>query len=258
MIKLLKIEYLKIKSYTVVRAFLLLFAILLPFLFFALSRLEVPFFPSSKQMFAFPGVWNYLPYLASWFNIFPAVLIIVLVCNEVSFRTEKQNVIDGLSRSQVILSKFYLVLVFTLIIALYILLVGVIFGLIHGKASFLFWGFSNFLNYVLQTAAYFIFAMLMGVLLRKSALAVLAFMVIFFLAGLLLEGMLEELAQFSPMNAFNALVPNPYLSGVPGANQLTGITNAFELTDGMRYALVVVYLIVFVWLSNLVMKKRDL
>jgi flagellar biosynthesis protein FlhB len=148
--------------------------------------------------------------------------------------------------------------VLTILIAGYILLVGTIFGLIHGKASFLFWGFSHFLDYVLQTGAYFILAMFMGVLLRKSALAVLAFMVIFFLAGILLEGMIEDLAQFSPMNAFNALVPNPYLSGMPGANQLSNITNSFEMGVGLRYLLVLFYMLFFVWLSNLVMKKRDL
>ena len=92
MVELLKIEYLKVKHYTVVRAFLLLFVILLPLLFYGMGMIEFPLYPSKGELFGFSSVWKYLTYIASFFNVFPAILIIVLVCNEVTFKTQKQNV----------------------------------------------------------------------------------------------------------------------------------------------------------------------
>lgn len=260
MIELLKIEFLKVRHYTVLRAFLLLFIILLPFAFFSLSMIKIPLFPSDNQLFGFPGIWSFLTFVASFFNIFPALLLIVLVCNEITYKTEKQNVIDGLSRKQVILSKFYVLCALTLFVTVFVFLVGLIFGSIYSHIGNVFWGIEKLLYFTIQTFGYLSMALLFAVLLRRTSLAVLGFMVVFFLAGLILSGTMEEMAQWTPVNMLNDLTPQPFFSEISSGidNLQPASMKPFELEQWMRALLSLAYTFGFVVLANYIMKKRDL
>jgi len=262
MVELLKIEYLKVKHYTVVRAFLLLFVILLPLLFYGMGMIEFPLYPSKGELFGFSSVWKYLTYIASFFNVFPAILIIVLVCNEVTFKTQKQNVIDGLSRKQVILSKFYVVIALTLVVTFYVFLVGVIFGAIYSNISYAFQGIEPLFFFFLQTFGYFSMAFLLAVLLRRTSLGVVAFLVAFSILALISRAMLEEMAQWTPVNVFADLTPFPFLQNELEAMErmetASGVVKPYEMTEWMRAGFAILYAFGFVFLSYFVMKKRDL
>jgi hypothetical protein len=67
----------------------------------------------------FPTVWQYLGYIGNWLCFFFfGFLSIVVVTTEHSYRTMRQNIITGLSRQQYFLSKFYLIVVVSLLAAL--------------------------------------------------------------------------------------------------------------------------------------------
>ena len=48
--------------------------------------------------YSFPAVWGYVGYWGSIFVLFLCILTITLTCNEATFKTHRQNVIDGWSR----------------------------------------------------------------------------------------------------------------------------------------------------------------
>src|SRR4051812_23219652 len=52
--------------------------------------------------FSFPEVWHTIAYFSSVFVFIPSVVVIMLITNEYSFKTHRQNIIDGWSRNQFI------------------------------------------------------------------------------------------------------------------------------------------------------------
>lgn len=260
--ELLKIEYLKIKHYTVFRAFMLLFVVLVPLIFYSISRIEFPGMPSQKVMAGFPGVWSYLTYVAGWATFLPGILVGALVCNEVSFKTQKQNVIDGLSRMDVILSKFYMVLVLTLIVTLYIFLIGLIFGLIFTGATNMFEGIEQMLFFFIQTLGYLSLAMLVAVLIRRiAALAVIAFLIVYLFSGAIIqESVGEDISEWLPTNMLADLTEFPLYESFTGMQRMVdpSISINLGINDWLRAGICMLYIVGFIALSYVVMKKRDL
>lgn len=252
--ELLQIELLKIKNYTVFRAFALLFIILVPLIFWSVGRGGIPFAPKGTAFFGFPDVWTHLTYITSFCMIFPALLIIVLVCNDITYKTQKQNVIDGLSKKEVILSKFLIVLMFSLFITAFVFLIGLLFGLIYSSVENVFNGISALLFFSVQTFGYLTLALLIAVLLRKTSLAVMAYLVIFFIAGIVLKNTISpEIAQLSPINMLNDLAPFPFFKNLLPTEQL-----GLHFGQGLRMIFGMIYVALFLLLSNFIMKKRDL
>src|SRR5699024_12856600 len=68
-------------------------------------------------------------YIAAILKLFLAIVIVSLISNEYNYRTLKQNLIDGLSKKEFVLSKFLTVLLFSGISTLFIFIVSLILGL---------------------------------------------------------------------------------------------------------------------------------
>lgn len=260
--ELLTIEFLKIKNHTGTRAFALLYLVLLPLVYYGISSLDIPFFATGSTLYRFPGVWRFLPYVASWFTVFPGILVVSLVCSEVTYKTQKQNVIDGLSRLQVILSKFYVVLAIAVITTAYVFLLGAIFGAFSSRTADIFWGIEGIFLFFLQTAAVLLFALLIAVIIRNSALSILTFLVLFlFGGGILSLSVSESIAQWMPFNMISSLISNPWLDDFNRFEQMAGSgssAHVFGLKSWLISVCVFLYSVLFLGLSYVVMKKRDL
>jgi ABC-2 type transport system permease protein len=110
MIRLLKIELLKLVPY---RTFKILFAIYLLLMTLVLlvgknlggSGDEGL---TSANVLGFPNIWNYYTLYACYFNIILAILVIFVTCNEFTYRTLRQNIIDGLTRQEAVIGKNYI------------------------------------------------------------------------------------------------------------------------------------------------------
>ena len=259
--ELLKIEYLKIKHYTVFRAFMLIFAAVIPLIFYAVSSFRFPGIPSQETMVGFPGVWSYLTYVAGWFNFLPGILVAALVCNEISYKTQKQNVIDGLSRMEVILSKFYVVLTLSVLITAYIFVVGLVFGVIYSGVTDVFSGVEELLFFFVQTLGFLSIALLLSVIIRKSSLSIIAYLIVFLFLGQILEGSVgENLSQWMPTNMLSDLTQFPLYAEVVNMERM--VNPALAIDTGINHWILLlislIYIAGFISLSYFVMKKRDL
>lgn len=171
--------------------------------------------------FAFPQVWHNASYLASWLHLIPAVLLILNVTNEFTFRTHRQNLLEGWSRAMFLLSKLVLALAISLYCTAITLAVTVVCGAYSGTAPSLE-GSSYLGLFFLQGAVYQVFALLLAFMIRRGALALAAF----FLYTMMLEGMVaffvnlkwEGYGSYLPIKVANGLLPMPYLrENVPQA-----------------------------------------
>jgi len=125
MIRLLKIEFKKIMTYKIFWILIGLY-----FLFLILGILMAEFMINSivndmnrhlpipiphVTIYFFPWIWQNITYFATfrYVLIFPAIIIIILITTEFTYRTIRQNVINGLNKSEILISKLLLMTYFT-------------------------------------------------------------------------------------------------------------------------------------------------
>jgi len=263
--QLLSIEYAKLKKLTSIKVIFLVYVAIVPlwmlFMGFFFTNSPVPFFPSEKELYSFPGVWRFITYSASFFNILMGVTVVIITCNEIHFRTMRQNIIDGLTKKQFILGKFLVILCIAAIVSLYTAIVGFLIGGFYSG----FGGFYENIHYVptyfLQTLGYFSFAFFFAVLVRKPALSIIFFVVSFiveFIIGIILNAAVSEVPyQFFPLNVFSKLTPVPFFEKIMAMQKAETGQDYWVMPTWGQYLLVAFYLCLFFLIAYRVLKKRD-
>lgn len=218
----MKIEWLKIKNYRAFWVFCILYLasiFLINYIGWDAQQRAFANAKGAEQMFgnayAFPKVWQTVGWMSSWLLYFPGMIMIMLMTNEFTFKTHRQNVIDGLSRQQFIGVKVMLAVILAVLITLLNLVTAYFFGMKTGTA------FSTegmeYIGYIfLQALAYIFFALMLAVLFRRSGLAI----IIFILYGLIFEWLISgflthkfHLAPYSyflPLQTSDVLIPIPF------------------------------------------------
>ena len=222
MLHLLKIEWLKVKSYKAFWIFSILysFAILgINYTGYYVNELTVENLPQSQLLFgspySFPKVWQTVGWMSSWLLYFPGILFIMLLTNEFNFKTHRQNIIDGWTRGQFVSVKFVFAIIFSAIATFFNFLVALLFGFVTTGSHFSFSGFENVGYIFIQTTAYITFAMFLAVLFRRSGAAI----AVFFLFGLIFEWLITALVNFkmdlSPLGYFLPLQVTDVMLPIP-------------------------------------------
>src|SRR6202046_5207893 len=138
MLHLLRVEWLKVKNYRTFWILLAMTIVSIPGLNYAIYDLSNNSFPKGKGVqsivgspFGFPDVWQTVSWNSSMLFIIPAILVITLTTNEFTYKTHRQNIIDGWSRGRFIgikLTGVFLLSVLTTIVVLEQVTVGIIRG----------------------------------------------------------------------------------------------------------------------------------
>src|SRR3982750_1016606 len=108
MVKLLRVEWMKVKNYSafiVISSFFALGVFASNYLAYSFKKnvidpADPTGFLSSATPFGFPKVWQTVSYYSGLMLLLPGLLILILVTNEFTYRTHRQNIIDGISRRQ--------------------------------------------------------------------------------------------------------------------------------------------------------------
>ncbi|MFB4414316.1 ABC transporter permease, partial [Pantoea sp. ANP04] len=131
--RLISIELQKIWKNKASRVLTLTYFILLSFIALIASiKFDIgviKFHLAEMGIFNFPFIWHFNTYIAAWLKFFLAIVIVSMMANEYSYGTLKQNLIDGLSKKEFILSKFLTVVVFALFSTIFIFIMSLILGL---------------------------------------------------------------------------------------------------------------------------------
>jgi ABC-2 type transport system permease protein len=128
MVQLLKTEWLKAKNYGTFWVLTGLFAVLLPLFNYQYSSGMAEGGKMLGFDYGFPNVWGNFGFWASWFVLFIAFLIVILITNEFRYRTNRQNVIDGWTRMQSFHAKCGFVLMMAAGTTIYVGIWCLIFG----------------------------------------------------------------------------------------------------------------------------------
>ncbi|CAN5913336.1 hypothetical protein BH24BAC1_BH24BAC1_17150 [soil metagenome] len=256
MMPLLQTELRKVLPYRTFWAILLVFAGLLLLIFYSSSNITVNNQRLGGDTFQFPGIWLKLTYIASYFNLLLGILVVILVTDEYTFRTLRQQLIDGRSKAEAVGAKLGLILTLGFGATLFLLLTGLGFGLVHstergGLAVVQEMPFLGF--YLVQAVGYMSLALLIGHLVRKSGLAILAFLVYAWVLEPLLHARLpDSVDRYFPMKVFGSLTPFPEREML---EVVMGPTGALSPAQAVLPA--ILYSLLFCLLAYGVLRGRD-
>lgn len=266
-IHLLKIEWLKIKNYKTFWIILALLAVCVAginYIYFQLVTSKGQASGVASMVlgspFRFPDVWHTVSQVASYMLFIPSLIIIILTTNEYNFKTHRQNVIDGLSRNQFILSKVLLIVVLSVVCLLIIFLTALVFGL-AGEFSYFSLENSEYLIYFfLQCFSYMSFALLLSLLLKRSGLAIALFFVYVFLVEHIIVALINRAA------SGNVLEGPGYYFLLDASDKLIPVKSLEKMMQGKHYlpptlnllVATFMYLGLFLFLSKRKFETADL
>jgi len=227
---------------------------------------------AEQGIFNFPYIWQLNTYLAAILKIFLMLVIVSMMSNEYSNNTLKQNLIDGLSKQEFVLSKFYTVILFALVSTIFVGLITLILGLIYSdytEFAIVITDLNYLLAYFIKLVAFFSFGLFLGVLVKRSAFAI-GLLFIWFIAESIFIGLMkwnwkipnyEHFTQFLPLNAMANLIKEPFtrFNAVKTAAKQLGET--IEKDFSVQYIdllIVVIWIAIFIYSTYFILKKRDL
>lgn len=127
-------------------------------------------------LYHFPDVWLNLLWTAGWLKIVLGILVVISVTNEFAYRTVRQNIIDGLSRTQFLLSKMLTNVLLSLASVVMMFMIGLVTGLIYSP----YLDIRNILTdveffpvYFLEVFFFLSYALMLGVLIQRSGLTII-------------------------------------------------------------------------------------
>jgi len=279
MFRLLNIEFHKLKHNTASKVLVSIYFLLLTSTaLVAMINFEFAgesFHLADMGIFNFPYIWHLNTWLSATIKFFLLMVIVSMMANEYSNKTLKQNLIDGLSKKEFVLSKFYTVVVFALISTLFVFIVSLILGYIYSdftEFSIVFSDLDYLLAFFFKLVGFFSFGLFMGILVKRSAFAV-GGIIVWFIIESFAKGYLfwqyrgedsnipENIMQFFPLESMSNLIKEPFtrFSAVKSVANLVGedLSKDFSvhLTD---IFIVSVWTFIFIYLSYRLLKRRDL
>ncbi|WP_026777512.1 ABC transporter permease [Polaribacter sp. Hel_I_88] len=280
MLRLLTIEFHKLKYNRASKILsIIYFGLLTSIALIAAIKFEFGSFKlhlADAGIFNFPYIWHFNTYIAAILKFFLLLVIVSMMSNEYSYKTLKQNLIDGLSKKEFILSKFYTVIAFAAVSTVFVFVVSLVLGLIYSdynELAIIVSDLEYLVAFFIKLVGFFSFGLFLGILVKRSAFAVGAMFV-----WLIFEGMfkgflywqfndsentgdkVDAIMQFLPLEAMSNLIKEPFsrLGAVKSFASQMGKNFMEKEVDFLTILIVSFWTFIFIFLSYRLLLKRDL
>jgi len=255
-------------SYFVILSFIALIASIK----FDIGNFKLHF--AEMGIFNFPFIWHFNTYIAAILKLFLAIVIVSMMANEYSYGTLKQNLIDGMSKQEFVLSKFLTVVLFAFASTVFVFVMSLILGYSfssYTEISIVFSDTEYLLAYFVKLVGFFSFCLFLGVLVKRSAFAI-GFLFVWNIIEAIANGILSfklfpksdtasQIMQFFPLEAMSNLIVEPFtkLSVIQNVKTAIGATEIKDYSVHFSTLLIVLaWTAIFIFLSYRIIKKRDL
>jgi len=261
---LLAIEWLKVKKYTTFWVLAGLFTVLLfAWNYMNSSGLLKLAGPNNigllTNAYKFPEIWDNVAHWTKFFSGLVAIVIIILTTNEYQYRTNRQNVIDGWSRSQFYNAKWLLVLVMTVLITFYTFLLVLIFALANGSSMSDMGAHAEKLLYVMVMALdYFSFALTLSFFFKRSGMTIVIFLLYTYIIEIIFQQLLNwkiawKPGNYLPLQCSAELLPFPLLKTL---KSITGLA-ASGPTDTVLVITTIAWIIIYYFIGRAKLLRSD-
>jgi len=269
MLRLVGIEYFKLKNtryFWVLGLLFLAFLVFIPFgtkyfLDYMTSRgADMNGISASDiPIFDFVDIWQNMTWIYQWFTILLGFVSIISITTEFRNTTLRQGIIDGLSRREFMWSKVGMIFILSLVVSVTVLVVGLIAGSLWSPVT----GWDYITMHIEFVPAYFLhlfsfqlLCLFVGILLKRSGISIALIMFYFLMIEPVIYWVLrgyyklELIPELLPMQAFRNLVPNPLPKY--GFQEIQNYVGMPELM------VVLAYIGILLFSIFLLLKKRDL
>lgn len=213
--------------------------------------------------FVFPEVWQTVAYFSSFFVLLPSILVIMLVTNEYTYKTHRQNIIDGWSRNEFLLSKLIDVAIISLVATLVFALVAVSFGIFVNINSLSRWAEQLHIIplFFIQTFAQLSIAFLLAYLVKKAFMALGIFLFYYLIVENILVVYLRHkkimIGRFLPFEVSDRILVAPAFTRNFGRDSKTYYEEALAAVN--TQVLLTLLLTTIIWVICFRLhQKRDL
>jgi ABC-2 type transport system permease protein len=276
MIKLLKIEFKKILTYKIFWVLVGLY-----FIFLAAGLLMAEFMINNMvnnmnkhspipmphvAIYFFPWVWQNITFFATirYVLIFPAIVMIILITNEFTFKTIRQNMINGMSKAEFLASKLLVILVISVVMTFFLTVGTLIIGISHTAdvtLSMILQKSTFIIGFFITMLSFQVFALFFGFLLRNTGLSIGLFTLYVFIAEPILYHLLKapfvfknEISTWLPANAILRVTEYP---AIPILKQVMGL-DLQQSVSLLACCVPLLYSVIMVGIVYWVLVKRDL
>lgn len=267
MLNYLKLEYQKFGKNSVVQLLVIMYLIFLPTLIFIAKEFPTlpPIFLTTDIFFEFPTVWNWMGYVGNWLVYFLLGFISVyLISAEVTNKTMRQGIINGMSRGEFFMSKMTAIIAISFMATLYYVICTFAIGWFSTKdPTFAIAIQTDYavLRYFLMSLGYLSFGLLIGIVIRSAGIAVL----LFWSYILFIEPIVRAVhryyfnhvsVNYYPMNIIEDLHPMPFFNF--GSYQPNNVQYEFLIPFGTAIPLSMALIIAFFALAYWNLMKKDM
>lgn len=262
MLRLLQIEFIKAFNFKALWYLFLIYILALGLILFGVQTFindiigeggrNLPITLPKMSLYSFPLIWHNLTYLSGFFKVFPAIMIIILVTNEYSYKTIRQQVISGLSRNELFFAKISLIFATSLIMAVLVGIYGLILGLMNTEAfvfTMLLDKSQFLLVYFFEVFAYSTFAYFIATVAKRSGFAIGVLLLWAYIAEPIIAYKLPgDWGDFLPLRSFGNLIriPNSRLMKIFGIEFQEYIA-ATDLYIALAYTLLFSFIVWFIY-----------
>ncbi|MFD2585817.1 ABC transporter permease [Croceitalea marina] len=277
MVRLLQIEFIKLWNNRASKVLIISYFVLLTSIaLVAAIKFDIgpiKFHLAEIGIFNFPYIWHFNTFVTAFFKLFLAIIIVSMMANEYSNKTIKQNLIDGLSKKEFILSKFLTVVSFSLISTLFVFVVSLILGLIYSdfnELSIIFSDLEFVFAFFIKLMGFFSFCLFLGIFVKRSAFA-LGFLVIWQIVEGITRGLIrwklfdadttDTIMGFFPLQSMFNLIKEPITRLEAVQTVADQVGEKITLNYGVHWyeiLIVLAWTAIFIYLSYALLKKRDL
>lgn len=231
---------------------------------------SVDFRLADQGIFNFPYIWHFNAYFVAFLKLFLAVVIVSMVSSEYTNRTLKQNLIDGLSKKEFILSKFYGILGFALASTLLLFIVSLILGLIfsdYDEINIIFSELEYIVAYFIKLVSFFSMCLFFGILLKRSAFALGFIFLLWIFEGIVQlfvkfqAESIDFIINFLPLQSMSNLIIEPLTRLGIVKSAATQLNSEFEKSYDVEWLTILIVLgwsFIFIYSSWKLLQKRDL
>ena len=276
--RLLSIELQKIWKNKASRVLTITYFVLLSFIALIASiKFDLGIFKldlAEMGIFNFPFIWHFNTYIAAILKFFLAIVIVSMMANDYSYGALKQNLIDGMSKKEFILSKFLTVVLFALCSTIFVFVMSLILG--YSFSSYTEFGivFSD-LEYIVaffvKLIGFFSFCLFLGIFVTRSAFAI-GFLFVWNIVEGIAKGILtfeifpdsstaQNITQFFPLESMSNLIVEPFsrLSVIKNIGTQIGVNDIKDYSVHFSaIAIVLAWTVIFMLMSYKILRKRDL
>ena len=230
--------------------------------------------PAEMGIFNFPFIWHFNTYVAAVLKLFLAIVIVSMMANEYSYGTLKQNLIDGMSKKEFVLSKFLTVVLFAFCSTVFVVIMTLILGYnfsSYTEIGIVCSGLEFVAAFFVKLVGFFSFCLFLGIFVKRSAFA-LGFLLIWDIIESIIKGILnfkvfpnsntaDYFTQLLPLEAMSNLIINPSsrLSIIKEAGSKLGVGTDVDYSVHFSSIIIVLaWTFIFIFASYKLLEKRDL